>query len=217
MIYMFYMAATGPSWSWRDYKEKRRPHCGRPSSFLTLKKFLGLGFGLLETKAAASFLPFPALLEEVDALETLQDVALRDDLAGTLKRCMLAHFLLFLSIAGKYIISRRRFQPPFGVRPLFRARLPFRTLRSFQALPRRKSRPSELLGAGAGTCIRLSPLCWPCEECPAGIPIPDFFNDKPKTYCKYRTITPLIPEWYKNLNNYDNIDLKNNNIEDESR
>ena len=98
MIYMFYMAATGPSWSWRDYKEKRRPHCGRPSSFLTLKKFLGLGFGLLETKAAASFLPFPALLEEVDALETLQDVALRDDLAGTLKRCMLAHFLLFLSI-----------------------------------------------------------------------------------------------------------------------
>lgn len=46
-------------------------------------------------------------------------------------------------------------------------------------------------------------------------PIPDFFNDKPKIYCKYRTITPLIPEWYKNLNNYDNIDLKNNNIEDE--
>jgi hypothetical protein len=51
---------------------------------LTLKKFLGLGFGLLQTKAAASFLPFPALLEEVDTLKALQDVALRRDLAGTL-------------------------------------------------------------------------------------------------------------------------------------
>ena len=69
MIYMFSMAATGLSW--RGCKEKRRPRCGRLSSFLTLKKFLGLGFGLLQTKAAASFLPFPALLEEVYALKTL--------------------------------------------------------------------------------------------------------------------------------------------------
>jgi hypothetical protein len=56
-----------------------------------------LGLGLLETEAAAPFLPFSALLEEIDSLETLENVALGRDLAGTFKRCVLAHFLLFLS------------------------------------------------------------------------------------------------------------------------
>ena len=153
---MIYMAATGPSCEVGETAKKRGVRIAGASSSLTLKKFLGLGFGLLQTKAAASFLPFPALLEEVYTLKTLQDVALRDDLAGTLKRCMLAHFLLFLSIAGKYIISRRRFQPPFGVRRHFPFRLPGSAL------------PSGVPEEEAGTCSRRLPLCWPCGECPAG-------------------------------------------------
>ena len=38
-----------------------------------------------------------AFLEEIDALEALQDVAPRGNLAGALKRCMLTHVLFFLS------------------------------------------------------------------------------------------------------------------------
>ena len=44
--------------------------------------------------------------------------------------------------------------------------------------------------------------------------IPDFLNDKPKIYYKYNSVNPLIPEWYKNLNNYENVDFTNN-FEDE--
>lgn len=44
--------------------------------------------------------------------------------------------------------------------------------------------------------------------------IPDFFNDKPKIYYKYKSINPLIPEWYKNLNKYEDVDFTNN-FEDE--
>ena len=62
---------------------------------LTRKILLGLGLRLLETKTTITFLPLPALLEEIDALKALQDVTLRLDGTGTFKRCMLAHFLLF--------------------------------------------------------------------------------------------------------------------------
>ncbi len=40
--------------------------------------------------------------------------------------------------------------------------------------------------------------------------IPDFLNDKPKIFFKNRTIFPLIPDWYKNLNKCE-FDLSNNN------
>ncbi len=70
------------------------------TSLLTKNKSLGLGLGLLKTQATATFLPLPALLEEVNALKTLENIALGGDLAGTLKRCVLAHFLLFLSTGG---------------------------------------------------------------------------------------------------------------------
>jgi hypothetical protein len=69
------------------------------SGRLGLNKDCGsaLGLGLLETKATGTFFPLPTLLEEIDPLETLKNIALRGYLAGTFKRCMLAHFLLFLS------------------------------------------------------------------------------------------------------------------------
>jgi len=54
---------------------------------------LRLGLRLLESEAAAAFLPLPSLLEEIDALEALQDVALRSYLALAPEGCMLAHFL----------------------------------------------------------------------------------------------------------------------------
>ena len=60
-------------------------------------KGLGFGLRLLEAQAAVAFLPLAALLKKVDALETLENVALGSDLTGTLKRCVLAHcFLPFL-------------------------------------------------------------------------------------------------------------------------
>ena len=59
-----------------------------------LEKDLGFRLRLLQAKATATFLPLPTLLEEINALKALQDIALRGNLAGTLKRCMLAHFFL---------------------------------------------------------------------------------------------------------------------------
>ena len=59
------------------------------------RKNLRFGLGLLETQTTASFLPLTTLLEEIDALEALQDITLGRNLTGTLKRCMLAHCLLF--------------------------------------------------------------------------------------------------------------------------
>lgn len=56
-----------------------------------------LRLGLLETEAAVAFLPLSALLEKVDALKTLQNVASGGDFTGPFKRCMLAHFSKFLS------------------------------------------------------------------------------------------------------------------------
>jgi hypothetical protein len=64
-----------------------------------LRNFSSFGLGLLKTETPAAFLPFTALLEKVDPLETLENVALRSDFTGTFKRCVLAHCLFFLSTA----------------------------------------------------------------------------------------------------------------------
>ena len=83
------------------YHKKKRPDARSGRFSLTKKEiFLRLGLRLLEAKAATSFLPLPTLLEEVDALEALENVPLRRNLAGTLKRCMLTHCLLFLSTSA---------------------------------------------------------------------------------------------------------------------
>lgn len=79
-------------------------------------EILGFGLRLLEAQATVAFLPLSALLQEIDALETLEDVALGSDLTGTLKRCVLAHCLLFLSTGGYYTIISPRVQ---GGLPLF--------------------------------------------------------------------------------------------------
>lgn len=68
-----------------------------------------LGLGLLETETAASLFPFAALLEQVDPLETLENVPLGGNLAGAFQRCVLTHFIV-LSIGAYYIISWRFFQ-----------------------------------------------------------------------------------------------------------
>ena len=75
--------------------EKKRPDT-RSGRLFACERINDLSFGLrlLEAKAAATFLPLPALLEEVNALKALQNVTLGRNLTGTLKRCMLAHFLL---------------------------------------------------------------------------------------------------------------------------
>jgi len=62
-----------------------------------LEYVLCFRLGLLETEAAAVFLPLATLLKQIDTLETLQNVALRRDLAGTSKTAMLTHdFFLLL-------------------------------------------------------------------------------------------------------------------------
>jgi hypothetical protein len=66
--------------------------------------------GLLETEAAAVFLPLAALLKQVDTLETLQNVALRRDLAGTSKTAMLTHDFFSFSKKCLRIIPNAAFQ-----------------------------------------------------------------------------------------------------------
>ena len=73
-----------------------------------LEYVLCFRLGLLETEAAAIFLPFAALLKQIDTLETLQNVALRRDLAGTSKTAMLTHdFFLLLKKMFAYCTKYR--------------------------------------------------------------------------------------------------------------
>ena len=44
--------------------------------------------------------------------------------------------------------------------------------------------------------------------------IPDFFNDKPKIYCKFYYVYPLVPEWYVNINKQC-LGLSTENFDDE--
>ena len=74
------------------------------------KYVLGFRLGLLETEAAAVFLPLATLLKQIDTLETLQNVALRRDLAGTSKTAMLTHdFFLLLKKMFAYCT---KYRPP---------------------------------------------------------------------------------------------------------
>jgi hypothetical protein len=50
-----------------------------------------LGLGLAQALDAVARFPLAALFEQIDALETLQDVALNDDTAGTLETFVLRH------------------------------------------------------------------------------------------------------------------------------
>jgi hypothetical protein len=50
---------------------------------------LDVGLGFAETENAITRFPLAALLEEIDALEALQDVALDHDAAGTLETFVL--------------------------------------------------------------------------------------------------------------------------------
>jgi hypothetical protein len=86
------------------FRKNDMPSRSRPGIAVQMKETDLFGLGLFQTETAATFLPLAALLEEVDSLETLEDVALGCDLSGTFKRCVLAHFLLFLS-TGEYYIT----------------------------------------------------------------------------------------------------------------
>ena len=73
-----------------------------------LEYVLCFRLGLLETEAAAVFLPLATLLKQIDTLETLQNVALRRDLAGTSKTAMLTHdFFLLLKKMFAYCTKYR--------------------------------------------------------------------------------------------------------------
>ena len=60
----------------------------------------GFRLGLPETKAAVAFLPLAALLKQIDALKTLQDVTLGRNLASSSQTAMLTHFFLLLFKSG---------------------------------------------------------------------------------------------------------------------
>ena len=71
---------------------------GRNSRIEGVSKYvLCFRLGLFKTETAAVFLPLATLLKQIDTLKTLQNVALRRDLAGTSKTAMLTHdFFLLL-------------------------------------------------------------------------------------------------------------------------
>ena len=50
-----------------------------------------VGLGLAQTLNAVARLPLPALLEQVDALEALEDVAFDDEARGALETFVLRH------------------------------------------------------------------------------------------------------------------------------
>lgn len=52
---------------------------------------LRVGLGLGQANDFAALFPLAAFLEQLDPLETLQDVALSDDRAGSSKTAMLGH------------------------------------------------------------------------------------------------------------------------------
>ena len=54
-----------------------------------MKDALDVGFGLAETLDAITGFPLAALLEDVDALETLQDITFNDEAVGPLETFML--------------------------------------------------------------------------------------------------------------------------------
>jgi len=56
-----------------------------------IPKRLDVGLGLAETLDAVARFPLAALFEDVDALETLQDVALNDETVGALETFVLGH------------------------------------------------------------------------------------------------------------------------------
>ena len=68
------------------------------------KYVLCFRLGLLKTETAAVVLPLATLLKQIDTLETLQNVALRRDLAGTSKTAMLTHdFFLLLKKCSRIV------------------------------------------------------------------------------------------------------------------
>ena len=91
------------------HPNRRRLHHPRHTEYA-----LCLRLGLLKTEAAAIFLPLATLLKQIDTLETLQNVALRRDLAGTSKTAMLTHdfFLLLKKMCAYYTICRSLTQAP---------------------------------------------------------------------------------------------------------
>ena len=56
-----------------------------------IKRRLLLGLGLADADNSVAFLPFAALLEQLDTLETLEDVSLLDKTTGGAKTWVLAH------------------------------------------------------------------------------------------------------------------------------
>jgi hypothetical protein len=57
----------------------------------------GFRLGLPQAKAAVAFLPLAALLKQIDALKTLEDVTPGRNLAGTSQTAMLTHFFFSCS------------------------------------------------------------------------------------------------------------------------
>ena len=65
---------------------------GKLPAYKSVKESLDFGLGLAETGDAIASFPLTALLEQVDALEALQDVAFDDETAaGGLETGMLGH------------------------------------------------------------------------------------------------------------------------------
>ena len=93
------------------HPNRRRLHHPRHTEYA-----LCLRLGLLKTETAAIFLPLATLLEQIDTLETLQNVALRCDLAGTSKTAMLTHD--FFSFSKKLFAHYIKF-PPSAQVPIF--------------------------------------------------------------------------------------------------
>ncbi len=68
-----------------------RTDAGRREIAIEAQAALGVGLGFGKAHDFAAFLPLPAFLEQLDALETLQDIAFGRDGAGAFETAMLRH------------------------------------------------------------------------------------------------------------------------------
>jgi len=83
--------------------KKREPPAPTGLAVLFCRVSIHLGFRLrlLQPKATVALFPIAALLQQVDTLETLEDVSLGRDLARSSQTAMLTHFFFSCSKVGQ--------------------------------------------------------------------------------------------------------------------
>lgn len=87
----------------------------QPLNTSTAQRCLGVRLCFGEADDLAAFFPLAALFEELDPLETLQNVALSDDRAGSSKTAVLRHKLeMSAQTSAKLTIFKCQLRPDYN-------------------------------------------------------------------------------------------------------